>query len=113
MDKNYYVNQLTTEDFMELFKRITLLVEQNDRIIRVEYCIQTPTRRIVLAGTKPFCTLFLKDFTCSLTSCQSKSVKEQVKQIYKDFMLERFKGTNYENEFNAYHGLTEADDCGV
>ena len=86
---------------MELFSRIQLLVEQNNKIIRVEYDLATPTRRIKLEGTKPFCTIFLRDYSCSITYCQGDKLKEKIRNIYREFMLEKF-GEEYHKDALAY-----------
>ena len=98
---NEYVNQLEKEDFIELFNRIKLFIEYQGRIIPVDYAIQTPTQRFKLENSKPYLTLFLRDFSCSVGKAEEK-VKTDIKRIYRNFMLERFEETNYAEDSVAY-----------
>ena len=99
--KDVYVNQLKEEDFKELFNRIKLYVNINGKIIPVDYAIQTPIQRYKLEGSRPYLTLFLRNFTCSVGKADEQ-VKTNIKQIYRDYMLEIFEGTDYAIEAAAY-----------
>lgn len=99
--KDVYVNQLTDEDFNELYNRIQLYIDYKGQIVPVDYAIQTPVKRFKKEGTKPYLTLFLRNFSCSVGKADEQ-VKTNIKQIYRDYMLEIFEGTDYELEATAY-----------
>ena len=102
MDKFKYVSQLVEEDYDELFKRISLIVEYNNQEIRIDYSFTGNEKSIKKSPeSKPYTTIFIEDFTCRLYGAPEKS-KENIRRIYRNFMLERFEGTDYAEEAEAY-----------
>lgn len=95
MKKDFYVNHLLESDIYELFSQLQLFIELNGKKIKVDYAIQTPTKRIKLEGTKPYTTLFLKDFTCYISNAEAQT-KANINEIYRNFMRNIFERTNYD-----------------
>ena len=101
MEKNFYVNQLNDEDINEIFSRLKLILDLNGKKFRIDYAIQTPKGRYKLENTHPYCTLFLKDFTCYISNADLQ-VKTNIKRFYRNFMLNMFEGTTYAEEAEAF-----------
>ena len=102
MDRYKYVSQLVEEDYDELFERICLKVRFREQEVRIDYSILGNEKRIKKSPeSKPYTTIFIEDFNCRLYSAPEES-KKQVREIYRNFMLERFAGTDYAEEAAAY-----------
>ena len=97
MKKDFYVNHLTDAEINELFSKLQLFIELDGKKVKVDYAIQTPTKRIKLEGSKPYTTLFLRDFTCYLSNA-SVQTKANIKAVYRNLMSTIFEGTNYDAE---------------
>ena len=95
MKKDFYVNHLLDSEIYELFSLLQLYIELNGKKVKVDYAIQTPTKRIKLEGTKPYTRLFLKDFTCYISNADVQT-KANINEIYRNFMSKTFEGTNYD-----------------
>ena len=102
MEKFKYVSQLTEEDYAELFNRISLKVNLANQNVRIDYAFMGNSKRIKQSPeAKPYTTIFIEDFICRLSNAPEET-KERVRQIYRNFMLERFEGTDYATEAAEY-----------
>ena len=99
--KDVYVNQLKEEDLKNLHSRIQLCIEYKGKIVPVDFAIQTPVLRYKPENSKPYLTMFLRNFSCSIGKADDQ-VKTNIRQIYRDFMLEVFENTDYEVEAMVY-----------
>ena len=100
-EKNYYVNQLDEQHIAELFSRVKVHVEYNGEKFPVDYVVYTPKGKFKINNSKPYCTLFLKDFSCSMSGAP-RETKENIQKIYRKFMLEVFEGTDYAANAKEY-----------
>ena len=102
MDKYKYVSQLVEEDYDELFQRLSLKVQFNGQEVRVDYSFRNNEKTVKSSPeSKPYTTIFIEDFTCRIISAPEES-KKKVREVYRNFMLERFAGTDYAEEAAAY-----------
>ena len=100
-ENNYYINQLNEQHIAELYSRIKVHLEYKGEKYPVDYVIFTPNVKFKVNNTKTYCTLFLKDFTCSMSRAPKES-KEGIQKIYRQFMLEVFEGTNYKADAEEF-----------
>ena len=101
MNRFKYVSQLTADDYDELFERIVLKVRFNNQEVKIDYAFMGNSRVKPSPEAKPYTTIFIHDFSCSLSNAPEET-KQAVRTIYRNFMLERFNGTTYAEEAKAF-----------
>ena len=100
-EKNFYVNQLNNDDINDLFNLLKLYINLNGKKVPIDYAIQTPNCRFKIENSKPYTTLFLRDFTCYVSNADVQT-KNNIKEVYRAFMSKIFEGTTYDEEAILY-----------